>query len=337
MKIHKIAKTTVLGLALLLSTNVAVAKCGDVQLASMNWASAEFMASVDKLVLEAGYGCTVEVVPGATETTFASMNDKGSPDIAPELWANAFIDALDKAIAEGRLITANAAPVAGLGEGWWITPATAKRHPDLKNVLDVLERPDLFPDTEDPSKGAFITCPAGWGCQLANANLFRAFEMEKKGWKLVDPGSAAGLDGSMTKAVERDQNWFGYYWTPTAMIGKHKMIKLDYGVPFGGKENWDGCIALAEQECADPKPSSWTVSQVYSVVTDDFKKKAGNDVLDYLGKRTYPGEVMNSMLVYMGDNQAGGDDAAAEFFAKHENVWSTWVSKDTAKKIKASL
>ena len=264
MKIHKIAKTTVLGLALLLSTNVAVAKCGDVQLASMNWASAEFMASVDKLVLEAGYGCTVEVVPGATETTFASMNDKGSPDIAPELWANAFIDALDKAIAEGRLITANAAPVAGLGEGWWITPATAKRHPDLKNVLDVLERPDLFPDTEDPSKGAFITCPAGWGCQLANANLFRAFEMEKKGWKLVDPGSAAGLDGSMTKAVERDQNWFGYYWTPTAMIGKHKMIKLDYGVPFGGKENWDGCIALAEQECADPKPSSWTKSEVYS-------------------------------------------------------------------------
>ena len=26
--------------------------------------------------------------------------------------------------------------------------------------------------------------------------------MEKKGWVLVDPGSAAGLDGSMAKAVE---------------------------------------------------------------------------------------------------------------------------------------
>ena len=39
--------------------------------------------------------------------------------------------------------------------------------------------------------------------------------MEKKGWVLVDPGSAAGLDGSMTKAVERGENWFGYYWSPT--------------------------------------------------------------------------------------------------------------------------
>ena len=31
--------------------------------------------------------------------------------------------------------------------------------------------------------------------------------MEKKGWVLVDPGSAAGLDGSMAKAVERGENW----------------------------------------------------------------------------------------------------------------------------------
>ena len=45
-------------------------------------------------------------------------------------------------------------------------------------------------------------CPAGWGCQLANANLYRAFEMEKKGWKLIDPGSAAGLDGSIAKASD---------------------------------------------------------------------------------------------------------------------------------------
>ena len=57
------------------------------------------------------------------------------------------------------------------------------------------------------------------GGQLANANLYRAFDMEAKGWLLVDPGSAAGLGGSM-KAAERGENWFGY-WSPTAMIGKY--------------------------------------------------------------------------------------------------------------------
>ncbi len=136
-------------------------------------------------------------------TTFASMNEKGSPDVAAEQWANAVREPLAKAVGEGRLHVANDAPITGLGEGWWIPPHTANKHPELKTALDILKRPDLFPDKEDPSKGAFIGCPAGWGCQLANANLFRAFEMEKKGWVLVDPGSAAGLDGSMAKAVER--------------------------------------------------------------------------------------------------------------------------------------
>ena len=75
-------------------------------------------------------------------------------------------------------------------------------------------------------------------------------------------------------------------------------------MPFNGKENWDGCIALSEQECANPKPSAWTVSEVRTVVTADFKKNGGQEVLDYLGNRSYPGEVMNGMLVYMQDNQA---------------------------------
>ena len=47
-------------------------------------------------------------------------------------------------------------------------------------AVEILEHPEWFPSKEDPSKGAFVGCPAGWGCQLANAQLFRAFEMEKK-------------------------------------------------------------------------------------------------------------------------------------------------------------
>ena len=104
MKIKKTVGMAIVAVALVLGTVatwhwysdktvLTQSQCGKVQLASMNWASAEFMASVDKFILEEGYGCNVEVVPGATETTFASMNDKGKPDVAPELWANAFIDA----------------------------------------------------------------------------------------------------------------------------------------------------------------------------------------------------------------------------------------------------
>lgn len=320
------------GAIMTIASQGAFAACGSITIASMNWASAELMANVDKLILEEGYGCDASLVPGDTVPTFTSMNEKGQPDVASELWINAFREPLKKAIAEGRVHSLNDGPISGLGEGWWIPPATAKKHPELKTVLDILERPDLFPSQEDPSKGAFVGCPAGWGCQLANANLFRAFEMEKKGWVLIDPGSAAGLDGSMAKAVERDENWFGYYWSPTAIIGKYNMVKVPFGVPFAGSDNWDGCIVKPEQECANPKPSAWTQSEVHTVVTDKFGKNGGV-ALDYLRARVFPGDIMNAMLVYMEENQASGEDAAREFLRKHEDIWTKWVSSEAAAKI----
>ncbi len=314
----------------------ASANCGSVTIAEMNWASAGFMANVDKIILKA-MGCDAELVPGDTVPTFTSMNEKNQPDVAPEVWTNSVAAPLQKAFDEGRLHSANGAPISGLGEGWWIPPATAKKHPELKTVLDIIERPDLFPAPEDKSKGGFVTCPSGWGCQIVNANLFRAFEMEKKGWVMVDPGSGAGLDGSMAKAVDSGKNWFGYYWSPTAMIGKYNMVKVPFGVPFVGKEHWDSCISKPEGECASPKKSAWTVSVVHTLMTDNFKNKGGAAATAYFKSRTYPGAVMNSMLVYMQENKADGADAAIEFLRKHEDIWTKWVPADIVAKVKASL
>ncbi len=312
------------------------ASCGTVTMADMSWPSASLMANVDAFIMENGYGCEVELVSGATVTTFTSMEAKGEPMVAAELWANAVREPLYAAIEEGRIHSAVEGPITELGEGWWIPPYIAEAHPELKTVLDILERPDLFPAAEDPSKGEFIGCPAGWGCQLSNINLFRAFEMEKKGWILTDPGSQAGLDGSLVKANERKEPWFGYYWSPTAIIGKYGMKLVPFGVDFAGSDNWDGCIVKPEQECANPQPSSWTNSEVHTVVTDQFKQQAG-DALTYLQNRVYPGPIMNGMLVYMEQEQAQGPDAAMEFLEKHEDVWTSWVPSDVAEKVKLAM
>ena len=58
--------------------------------------------------------------------TFTSMNDKGSPDMNPEQWANAVYTPLKKAVMKERLII-NLAPITGLGEGWWVNPAYFKK------------------------------------------------------------------------------------------------------------------------------------------------------------------------------------------------------------------
>ena len=161
--------------AFLLSTS-ANAACGKITIADMNWPSASLMAHVDKAMLEA-MGCEVELVVGATMTTWASMDARGEPDVAPEIWANAMATLVDSAVGAGRIHVGNAAPMSGLGEGWWITPYTQDANPELVTVEDVIARPDLFPDKEDPSKGLFMGCPAGWGCQLASQSLFKAHAM----------------------------------------------------------------------------------------------------------------------------------------------------------------
>ena len=339
MKIKRILISALVILGFTSFSNIANASCGSLVIAEQNWASAELMANVDKVILEEGYGCEVELVPGATMPTFTSMNDKGTPDMNPEQWANAVYEPLKVAVKEKRIFVANGAPITGLGEGWWLTPGSIEKHPELKGMtaLQILERPDLFPDKEDPSKGAFVGCPAGWGCQLANANLFVAYEMEKKGWKLIDPGSAAGLDGTISKASDSGKPWFGYYWNPTSMVGKYGLIPVDFGVEFAGRDNWDNCIMKPAGECASPKPTAWTKSEVNSLITKSFKEKAGKGPTKYVEKRTYPGEVMNGMLVYMADNQAKGSDAAVEFLVRYPDVWTKWVPADVADKIRKGI
>ena len=313
----------------------AVAACGEVTIAEMNWASAEFMANVDKIILEAGYGCSVELIPGATLTTFASMDTKGVPDVAPELWTQAVEVPLAAAIASGSLLSVNPKPIAGAGEGWVVPSYTLANHPELKTVLDIIEHPELFPFNEDPSKGAFIGCPAGWGCQQVNANLFRAFDMEAKGWVLVDPGSAAGLDGAMAKAVDRGEDYFGYYWSPTAMMGKYNMQMVDFGVPFVEMDHWTNCLTQAN--CIEPQQSAWSASEINTIVTDSFINNNDPKAVAYFGKRVFPAAEMGAMLVYMGDNQAGGEDAAIEFLLNYESLWTQWVGVQAANLIKKSL
>lgn len=329
----KLLATTTIALALG-TTGAMAAECGDIKMAEFNWPSGELMANVDKFILEEGYGCNVELIVGGTTAIFASMNEKGEPQIAGEQWVNALRELLDPAMAEGRLHAVNKAPILGLGEGWWIPPHTAEAHPEFKTVLDIIEHPELFPDSEDPTKGAFVGCPAGWGCQQNNESLFRAFDMEAKGWVLVDPGSAAGLDGSIAKANERGENWFGYYWSPTSIIGKYNMQPVPFGVDYAGDENWNSCITVAD--CENPQQTAWVNSEVFTIVTDEFMQNGG-EINDYLAARVFTQESMGTMLVYMADEQAEGSDAAVEFLTNYESLWTTWVSDEVAAAVKAAL
>ncbi|CAN7347638.1 ABC transporter substrate-binding protein [Pararhizobium sp. LjRoot235] len=330
----KLLASTILAAGLYaMAGSAQAAECGEVSIAEMNWASAGVAAHVDKFILESGYGCTVTLVTGDTMPTFTSMNEKAQPDMAPELWVNAVRTSLDAAIKEGRLI--EAAPLLSEGgvEGWWIPKFIADANPDIKTVQDALKHPELFPAPEDPSKGAVFNCPSGWNCQVSTANLYKALGAEKLGFELVDTGSAAGLDGSISNAFEKKSGWLGYYWAPTAILGKYEMTRLSFGVDHD-KANWDACTAVPD--CPDPKVNSYPRSDVFTVVTKAFSEKAGV-AMDYVKTRQWDNGTVNKVLAWMDQNQGTNEDAAKYFLENYPDMWTKWVAPDVAEKVKAAL
>lgn len=328
------ASTLIISAIGAIPASAADGSCGHVTIANMNWQSAELIAWVDKAILSAGYGCDVDLVPGDTQPTFASMTEKGEPDIAPEGWINSMRETLDKAVAEKRLVYAVEELGEGGVEGWWIPDYVAEAHPDIKTIDDALNHPELFPDPENPSRGAVYNCPSGWNCQITTGNFFRAYKAQERGFDLIDTGSAAGLDGSIAKAYERKQPWLGYYWAPTSILGKYHMVRLGFDAPYDAKE-WKACTTVLD--CPNPKKNAWSKSEVFTVVTKKFADEGG-PAYDYIKTRSFPTNgPVNEMLAWMTDNQATGEEGARYFLQEKGDIWEKWVPADVAAKVKASL
>ena len=308
----------------------ANSKCGKIKIAEMNWASAELIANIDKIILEEKFGCQVELVSGATIPTFNSMQNQNGPDIAPEMWVNGIIKPLNKSLNNNTIFIANNEPIPKLGEYWFVSPNVLKNNPEIKTILDVINRPDLFPHPENKSKGAFVGCPKGWGCYNVNANLFRAFEMDKKGWILVNPGSASGLDGSIARTIERGKNWFGYYWAPTSLVGKYNLKNIDFGVSYAGNMNWDRCMVKSQINCQNPKKTSWVKSEVFTLTNKNMSNKP--NIFKYLSNRKIPVSVMNQMMYAMAAKRMSGRNAANYFLNKYKPIKLSWFNNDNKNK-----
>lgn len=323
----------VFAISLHLFAGSAHADCGTVSIAEMNWASAGVAANVDKIILEEGYGCEVELVTGDTLPTFTAMNEKGQPDVAPELWINAVRTPLDQAVSEDRLVMAADILSEGGLDGWWMPKFLADEHPDIKTVQQALEHKELFPSPDDPAKGVIYNCPPGWQCQASLGNLFRALDGETKGFEIVDTGSAAALDGTIASAFEKKTGWLGYYWSPTAILGKYEMVRLSFGVPHD-KAEWDACTSVLD--CANPKINSYPVSEVYTVVTKKFSQE-NSIAMGYLQARKWTNGTVNGILAWQVDNQGTNEDAARYFLETMPDVWTKWLSPEVAEKVKAAL
>lgn len=327
-------KIRLLALLFFISPSVfAEQTCGKVTIAEMSWASATLIANIDSFILEKGFGCETELIPGDNTITLTSMYERGEPDIAPEIWTNAFKEILEKGINDKRIRYGGKSLSDGGEEGFWVPKYMVDEYPELSTIQGVIKHAKLFTHPENPDKSAFYSCPSSWSCQTASANLFTALELDKADFDLIDPGSGVALSASLAKANFQHKPWFGYYWAPTAVLGKYDMVKVDFGT---GVDEDEYANCTTNIDCESPKVTMHPPTIVYTVITEPFAVREPQ-IAKYMNKRSFTNAQMNKLLAWVEENQADGKTAMEYFLTARPDIWRTWLTPEIADKVAKAL
>ncbi|MGB1964817.1 MAG: glycine betaine ABC transporter substrate-binding protein, partial [Candidatus Puniceispirillales bacterium] len=226
----------------------------------------------------------------------------------------------------GKIITASDVFQNGGEEGWWIPTSLVNEHPELKTLEGILANPELV-------GGRFHNCPVGWGCRIVNDNLKIVHQLEAKGVEVFDHGSGANLGASIASAFADDAPWFGYYWGPTAVLGKYEMTKVDIG-------DVDAEQHAINQNADSPENalgvSGFPSAPVVNAVTADLANREP-EVFKFIQNMSYPNDVMSKMLAWKEANNASADEAAAWVLTNYTDMVMGWVNDDAKAKLEALL
>ncbi len=139
-----------------------------------------------------------------------------------------------KAEAEGKVVSLGDT-VKGATEGWWVPEYVVKGDPakgikalapDLRSVTDLPRYKDVFKDPEAPNKGRFLNSPIGWTSEVVNKQKLKAYGLDAS-YVNFRSGSGAALDAEISSSIRRGKPVLFYYWSPTPLLGRFKLIQLE--------------------------------------------------------------------------------------------------------------
>lgn len=288
-----------------------------VKFAGLNWESGMLLTDILQILLKDGYGCAIDTLPGNSITMESALSNNDIQVLAEE-WIGRS-EVWNKAAASGKVVGVGA-PIIGATEGWYVprylVEGDAKRNlkpkaPDLKKIADLTQYVALFKDPEEPDKGRFYNCPAGWTCELKNSEMLKSYGLEAS-YTNFRPGTGPALDAAVLSSYKRGEPILFYYWSPTPLMGQVDLLKLE------------------EKPGVDKKIS------IQVGLSNVFHEQAP-ELVAVLEKVNLPIDLLNQNLARMSKERIDSPKLAKIFFKEHPEIWHTWVSDAAAKKIEATL
>ena len=331
MRFFTIKIILLLGAVLLWGSTAPAQQCEldrPIMFAGLDWDSNAFHTGVASFIMQKGYGCKTDSIPGSTLPLLTGMA-RGDVDITMEIWKDNVTLAWNKAEKAGQ--------VKDLGinfpdaiQGWFVPAYLQKANPGLKSVSDLPKFKKLFTDPEEPSKGRFYNCILGWGCEVVNTNKLKAYKLEEH-YTNFRPGTGAALAAAIASNYKRNKPFVAYYWGPTWVLGQFDLVMLEE--PPYNEHDW---LELAKTK-GNSAPVAYPVVKVTVGVNAKFYQAAPK-LVEFLTKYNTSNKLVSQALAYMQQTKgASATDAALNFLRKRPDVWEKWVPADEAGRVKRAL
>ena len=334
--IRALLASSLLSLAALSTAQPVVAAPQPIHFADLNWESGSLITEILRIMVEQGYGVPTDTLPGTTITLETALANNDIQVIGEE-WAGRS-PVWVKAEAEGK-VQALGDTVKGATEGWWVPEYVIKGDPakgikplapELRSVTDLARYKDVFKDPESPDKGRLLNSPIGWTSEIVKQQKLKAYGLQDS-YVTFRSGSGAALDAEISSAIRRGKPILFYYWSPTPLLGRFKLVQLQEP-PFDA-EAWK---TLTDAANPNPRPTRSLASRLSIGVSTPFQKQYPQ-LAQFFAKVELPIEPLNRALAQMSENHSAPRDAARAFLKQHPDVWRTWVPRDVADKIAATL
>lgn len=328
--------------ALLAATSIGLASLPaaaaeqPVHFADLNWESGSLITEILRYIVENGYGLPTDTQPGTTITLETALA-KNDIQVIAEEWAGRS-PVWVKAEAEGK-VAAIGDTVKGATEGWFVPEYVVKGDPakgikalapELKSVSDLPRYKDVFKDPENPGKGRFLNSPIGWTSEVVNAQKIKAYGLTDS-YVNFRAGSGAALDAEIASSIRRGKPVLFYYWSPTPLLGKYKLIQLEE--PAFDPAAWK---TLTDADNPNPKPTRSLPSKLSIGVSTAFAQQYPQ-LTSFFAKVELPIDELNKALANMSDSRLPPRQASEAFLKEHPQVWQAWLPEDVAAKVGASL
>ncbi len=334
--IARLGKRISLLITVLLASMMLLVGCGQkptINLYDGTWDSIWINNAIFKFIVENGYGYPV-VTGEQTESVLRRGFEKGEIDLAMEMWQQDMIDWYTELMEQGIII--NLGLVYERGPQFWIIPKWVAEQYNIETVFDMKDHWQLFKNPENPLRGVFYNCIIGWECSQINIVKLQAYGLDQY-FEAVTPGSALVLEAALARAQEKHHPAFGYYWSPTTLMGSYDWHILKE--PPYSDACWEKIFAAVRDKSLRPIDHACAYEDIPidKVIHKDLLKKAP-DVVDMLTRMVVGVDPLNNTAGWAKKHRIlDWEKAAVYYLQNYEDHWKTWVPPAVYVKIKKAL